>query len=68
MHAQKLYAEEKKRADLIRMAEIQAEERKRVDKTQIQIFQIAADRTRDQAKIEADKGLTLKDKKLKAQA
>ena len=64
--AQELYAEEKKRADEIRMVEIQreAEEKKRADEIQMTQTETA----KDQAIIEAEKEIALKEMELKAQA
>ena len=61
--AQKLYAEEKKEADEIRMAEIQAEaeEKKRADEIQAEEKRCADEIRIQIAKIEADKELTLRD-------
>ena len=64
--AQKLHAEEKKRADKIRMAEteaedkkradeLQAEEKKRADEIKLQIAKIEA--AKEQARLEAEQGL-----------
>ena len=53
-------AEEKRRADEIRMAEIQAEEKKRSD--EIQMAQIQA--VKHQAKIQAEKELVRKELEL----
>ena len=53
--AQKFHAEEKKRADEIRMAEIQAEEKKRADEIRL-------------AQIEIEKELKIKEMELQAQA
>ena len=63
--AQKFYVEEKKRADEIRLAEIQAEAEEKERADEIRFAQIEA--AKEQAKIEADKELTLKELELKAQ-
>ena len=65
--AQKIYLEEKKRADEIRLAEIQAEaeEKKRTDEIKIQIAK--TDAAKEYTKKEADKELALKELELKAQ-
>ena len=69
------YKQKRKRADEIRMAEIEAEaEEKRADEIKIQMEQIEADKeqakieaAKKQARIEADKELALKELELKAQ-
>ena len=65
--AQKLHVEVKRRADEIRMAEIEAEaeEIKGADEIKMQMAQLEADK--EQAKIEADKELALIELELKAQ-
>ena len=76
--AQKFYVEEKKRADEIRLAEIQAEseekkrademqaeEKKKADEIQLQIAKIEA--AKEQAKLEAEKELKIKEMDLQAQ-
>ena len=76
--AQKFYVEEKKRADEIRLAEIQAEaeekkrademqaeEKKRADEIKLQISKIEA--AKEQAKVEAEKELKIKEIELQAE-
>ena len=70
LHRNYNYAEEKKRADEIQMAEIQAEaeEKKRADKIQAEGKKRAVEIRMQMSKIEADKELTLKEMEPKAQA
>ena len=65
--AQKFYIEEKKRADEIRLAEIQAEaeEKKRADESHIKIQIAQTEAAKEQAKI--DKELKIKEMELQAQ-
>ena len=62
--AQKLNAEEKKRTDEIRMAETQEEEKNRTD----EIHMAQTEAAKEQAKIEAEKEIALKEIERKAQA
>ena len=68
--AQEFYVEEKKRADEIRLAEIQAEaeaeEKKRADESHIKIQIAQIEAAKEQAKI--DKELKIKEMELQAQA
>ena len=67
--AQKFYVEEKKRTDEIWLAEIQAEaeEKKRADEIHIKMQNAKIEAAKEQAKIEADKELKMKEMELQTQ-